>query len=105
MSEGSPDSLVSLCTLTVYEGREDVYAGKIVEIVPDGEDVGKDVTWLWMRDATDCDECYGVDDEWLKQHQPELGGYFILHKDGRQDYSPAAAFEAKHTASLKVTPL
>ena len=32
-------------------------------------------------------------DEWKARHNPEIGGYFVVYKDGYTSYSPAAAFE------------
>lgn len=31
--------------------------------------------------------------EWLDKHNPEVGGYYIVYKDGYESFSPAQAFE------------
>ena len=34
-----------------------------------------------------------MDRAWLDKHNPEVGGYLVVYKDGYQSYSPADAFE------------
>lgn len=36
---------------------------------------------------------FRVDLEYLKKHNPEVGGYYVVYKDGYKSYSPAKAFE------------
>src|ERR1700722_5779553 len=36
---------------------------------------------------------FRVDGEYLRKHNPQVGGYFVVYKDGYQSFSPAAAFE------------
>lgn len=38
-----------------------------------------------------------VSDEWLKKHNPEVGGYFVVYADGYESYSPVEAFEKGYT--------
>lgn len=40
---------------------------------------------------------FDVGREWVKKHQPERDGYFVVYEDGYQSYSPAAAFEAGYS--------
>lgn len=35
--------------------------------------------------------------EWLDKHNPEVGGYYVVYKDGYQSFSPAQAFEEGYT--------
>ena len=35
--------------------------------------------------------------EWLDKHKPEVGGYYVVYKDGYKSYSPAKAFEEGYT--------
>lgn len=30
---------------------------------------------------------------WLDKHNPEVGGYYVVYKDGYKSFSPADAFE------------
>lgn len=36
---------------------------------------------------------FTVCQEWLEQHKPEAGGYYVVYEDGYRSYSPAKAFE------------
>jgi len=38
-----------------------------------------------------------VDGQYLRQHRPEVGGYYVVYKDGYKSYSPAKAFEEGYT--------
>ena len=31
--------------------------------------------------------------DWLDKHNPEVGGYLVVYKDGYRSFSPAEAFE------------
>jgi len=42
-----------------------------------------------------------VDELWLEKHSPEVGGYYVVYKDGYASYSPAAAFEEGYTRIVK----
>ena len=42
------------------------------------------------------DEGYGpfkVDAEYMAKHKPEVGGYYVVYKDGYKSFSPSKAFE------------
>jgi hypothetical protein len=34
-----------------------------------------------------------VSAEYLSKHKPEVGGYYVLYRDGYKSFSPAKAFE------------
>jgi hypothetical protein len=38
-----------------------------------------------------------VSDDYIKKHEPVIGGYFVVYKDGYQSFSPAEAFEDGYT--------
>ena len=38
-----------------------------------------------------------VDDAYMKNHNPQVGGYYVVYDDGYQSFSPAEAFEAGYT--------
>ena len=38
-----------------------------------------------------------VTDAYMEKHQPEVGGYHVLYKDGYQSFSPAEAFNESAT--------
>jgi len=35
-----------------------------------------------------------VSGEYLKKHQPKVGGYYVVYPDGYKSWSPAEAFES-----------
>ena len=42
---------------------------------------------------------FKVDANYLRKHSPEVGGYFVVYKDGYKSYSPAQAFEEGYKAA------
>ena len=40
---------------------------------------------------------FKVDREYAAKHSPEVGGYYVVYKDGYKSYSPAKAFEEGYT--------
>lgn len=49
------------------------------------------------RLVLECGVRVGVPDAWAAKHKPAVNGYFLLHEDGYESYSPAEAFEAGYT--------
>lgn len=43
-----------------------------------------------------------VDSKYLQKHQPQVGGYYVVYKDGYKSYSPADAFEEGYTLIKKI---
>lgn len=46
------------------------------------------------------DEGYGefrVDAEYVRKHNPQAGGYYVVYRDGYKSFSPAQAFEEGYT--------
>jgi Protein of unknown function (DUF2829). len=40
---------------------------------------------------------FSVDAAYMAKHNPQVGGYFVLYKDGYRSFSPAEAFEDGYT--------
>ena len=38
-----------------------------------------------------------VDDNYMRKHKPQVGGYYVVYKDGYKSFSPASAFEEGYT--------
>ena len=36
---------------------------------------------------------FRVDHEYVSKHKPQVGGYYVVYKDGYKSFSPAEAFE------------
>jgi len=40
---------------------------------------------------------FKVDSDYMLKHKPEVGGYYVVYKDGYKSYSPAKVFEEGYT--------
>ena len=40
---------------------------------------------------------FEVDSAYMKKHNPQVGGYYVVYDDGYKSFSPAEAFEAGYT--------
>jgi len=48
---------------------------------------------------------FRVDEAYLKKHQPECGGYYVVYEDGYKSFSPAEPFEAGYSLKLDYIPI
>ena len=80
-----------------YQSHKQVWALKIKHIVRDS-----DLAKLQKRETTGKATIkavkvgyapFDVDAAYVKKHNPQEGGYFVIYKDGYESYSPAEAFE------------
>lgn len=67
--------------MPLYECHKEVHAAKITAIENDILILGH----IGGRQQ--------VTDGWLARFKPEVGGYYVVYKDGYSSYSPAKAFE------------
>ncbi len=73
-----------------YKCTKEVHALKIAEITE-----GTDGAMI-----TPIEEGYApffVSGEYVKKHNPQVGGYYVVYKDGYKSFSPAKAFEDGYT--------
>lgn len=84
-----------------YKCHKEVWALKIKEIVRD-----TDVAQKENRETdgsamiTPEESAFAplkVNHEYMRKHKPEVGGYYVLYKDGYKSFSPAEAFEDGYT--------
>lgn len=86
-----------MCTSTEmpkYECKKQVWALKIKSIVIDGE--GENIESDGSAIITPEEEGYApfkVDFEYMQKHKPQVGGYYVVYKDGYKSFSPAEPFE------------
>lgn len=40
---------------------------------------------------------FKVNHEYVRKHNPQVGGYFVVYKDGYKSFSPGDAFESGYT--------
>ncbi len=84
-----------------YKSHKEVWALKIAKIELDGDlalseneepDGGARITPEDSRYAP-----FRVDHAYVRKHNPKVGGYFVVYKDGYKSFSPAKAFEEGYT--------
>ena len=84
--------------LPLYKSRSTVRALKIkavnysresLEGVPRGE--------AFITPADGRYSPFWVNEPWAMKNRPQPGGYFVVHPDGHQSFSPANAFESGYS--------
>ena len=83
-----------------YKCHKEVWALKIAEIKRHNEDDPNAET-DGSATITPAEEGYApfrVDYEFMNKHKPQVGGYYVVYKDGYKSFSPAEAFEDGYTA-------
>lgn len=76
-----------------YRSHKEVHALKILK-VQDDLDPNEG------RTIVPADEGYGpfpVDAGYVRKHNPQAGGYYVVYQDGYKSWSPAEAFEGGYT--------
>ena len=101
-SDRSPiKNLNAYAEMPKYICHKTVWALKITEVVLDSTLAQKE-----NRETTGGafltpdDGRYGqitVDHEYIRKHNPEAGGYYVVYEDGYKSFSPAEAFEKGYT--------
>jgi len=92
MSENTQDVMRPL---PKYKCHKEVWALKIGALKMDGADDPQRET-DGSAIITPADERYGsfrVNHEYMRKHNPQPGGYYVLYADGYKSFSPADAFE------------
>lgn len=72
--------------LPEYQCTKKVYALKIKEMTNENDQdyiVAEDPKFAPIP----------VDKEYMKKHEPQAGGYYVIYKDGYKSWSPAKTFE------------
>ena len=76
-----------------YNCHKQVWALKIKDIdVSELDDGGLNITPEEEGYAP-----FYVDAEYAEKHDPHIGGYYVVYKDGYKSFSPADAFEGGYT--------
>lgn len=92
-----------------YKCHKEVWALKIAEIELD-KDLNSKLKEQAPRETdgsaviTPEDKRYArfrVSAEYLKKHNPQVGGYYVVYKDGYKSFSPAEAFESGYAKITK----
>jgi len=73
-----------------YKCHKEVYALKIKEIVKD-----YDSSIITPEESGYLS--FHVTFDYIRKHDPQVGGYYVVYKDGYKSFSPAKAFEDGYT--------
>ena len=87
--------------LPKYQSHKQVRALKIKHIVFDSElaessNRETDGSAIISPEEEDY-PAFRVDRKYVQKHKPQVGGYYVLYKDGYESFSPAKAFEEGYT--------
>jgi|HubBroStandDraft_1064217.scaffolds.fasta_scaffold34402_5 hypothetical protein len=77
--------------MPTYRCHKEVWALKIKEIVPNVDGGASDFGAVLVPEGH-----FGpfiVSREFVSKHNPQVGGYYVVYKDGYKSFSPAQAFE------------
>jgi hypothetical protein len=90
--------------MPIYRCHKDVWALKIAEIrqSPPNSDPGVEKRGTWI--IVPAEEGYApftVEQSFIDRHQPHVGGYYVVYKDGYASFSPAGAFEEGYSREAK----
>ena len=80
-----------------YKCHKEVWALRIRNVYTKSEP-GQDhleSTFLSFMDDNYAD--IEVDEEYISKHLPQIGGYYVVYKDGYKSFSPANSFEEGYT--------
>ena len=81
-----------------YVCHKEVWALKIKDIKLDGEGEDRETDGTAMITPEENGYApFRVDYAFLKKHIPQVGGYYVVYKDGYKSFSPAEAFESGYT--------
>lgn len=76
-----------------YKCHKEVWALKIADLKPCFPDDGT----LMMTPADSGFAPILLDAAFVAKHKPQVGGYYVVYKDGYKSWSPAQAFEEGYT--------
>lgn len=79
-----------------YKSHKEVWALKIKDIsLGHMHDDGTEYAVLTSEDSGYAP--FEVSKKYIDKHHPEVGGYYVVYKDGYKSFSPAEAFEDGYT--------
>lgn len=68
-----------------------------VEISPNSEVVHRSISTATITPEDARYAPFLVDAEYVAEHEPHAGGYYVVYKDGYKSFSPATVFEEGYT--------
>ena len=87
-----------------YKCHKQVWALKIKEIRLDADEANEDGRETdGSARIIPVEDGYGpvtVNHEYMRKHDPQVGGYYVVYKGGYASFSPAGAFEEGYTKEV-----
>jgi hypothetical protein len=84
-----------------YQSHKQVWALKIASIERDSDKAQEENRETdgsaIITPADDGYAPFNVDAAYLRKHEPQVGGYYVVYPDGYKSFSPADAFEGGYT--------
>ena len=80
-----------------YQCHKKVWALKIEEVIDPTQDGNESDGTRILRFADGMFAPIRVDGNYVRKHNPEDGGYYVVYDDGYKSFSPADAFESGYT--------
>jgi len=82
-----------------YKCHKEVWALKIKSITPDGAgEPNRESDGSAMIEPEESGyAAFRVDWEYVRKHNPKVGGYYVVYDGGYKSYSPAEPFESGYT--------
>lgn len=76
-----------------YKCHKEVWALKIKSIVIDGEGENRESDGSAVITPEGEYAPFLVNRDYMYKHKPQVGGYYVVYKDGYESFSPKDAFE------------
>lgn len=83
-----------------YRCHKEVWALKIERVQLDADDArveGRETDGSARLFVEGPYSAIRVDHDYMRKHNPQAGGYYVVYKDGYKSFSPAQAFEEGYT--------
>ncbi|KKK95449.1 hypothetical protein LCGC14_2672700 [marine sediment metagenome] len=83
-----------------YRCHKEVHALKIRDIILDSDEAkeeGRETDGSAMIVPESGFAVFKVDDDYMRKHKPQVGGYYVVYQGGYKSWSPAEAFESGYT--------
>ena len=76
-----------------YKCHKEVWALKIENIITERSIQGESILYFEDKRYAPLTVSY----KYVQKHKPQIGGYYVIYKDGYESWSPAEAFESGYT--------
>lgn len=86
-----------------YKSHKVVWALKIKDLLRDGEGKDESDGGAVITPEEEGFAPFVVDYNYMRKHQPKVGGYYVKYKDGYESFSPADVFEEGNTLIVEGT--